>query len=140
MAEGRSESEERRWFARVSWFVLPAVASAMLMATTNHACQDVAAVPFLWIVPLSLYLLSFVLCFDHPRWYRRGFFALGTVILLLATAGIDDLQSFFEIHQLGYAFLYEMGLYFGSLFFLCMVCHGELAGIGPRRNGSPSIT
>ena len=41
----------------------------MLLATTNHVCQDVAVMPFLWVAPLSLYLLSFIICFDHPRWY-----------------------------------------------------------------------
>ena len=46
--------------------------SLMLLATTNHVCQDVAVVPFLWVIPLGLYLLSFVICFDHERWYRRG--------------------------------------------------------------------
>ena len=46
----------------------------MLLATTNLLCQEVAVVPFLWVLPLSLYLLSFIVCFDNPKWYRRGRF------------------------------------------------------------------
>ena len=51
----------------------------MLLATTNQLCQQVAAVPFLWVLPLAIYLLSFIICFDNQRWYRRSVFhpALG---------------------------------------------------------------
>lgn len=57
------------------WVALPATASVLLLATTNKLCQDVAVIPFLWVLPLALYLLSFVICFDHARWYVRGVFA-----------------------------------------------------------------
>ena len=57
------------WLDRLRWLALPACASLMLLAVTNHVCQDVAAVPFLWVMPLSLYLLSFIICFEHERWY-----------------------------------------------------------------------
>ena len=50
---------------------LSASGSVMLLATTNKLCIDVATVPFLWILPLSLYLITFILCFDNPRWYDR---------------------------------------------------------------------
>jgi hypothetical protein len=56
------------------WFLLPACASALLLATTNLLCQEVTSVPLLWVLPLSIYLLSFILCFDHPRWYQRSVF------------------------------------------------------------------
>jgi hypothetical protein len=56
------------------WFLLAACPSSLLLATTNLLCQEVTSVPLLWILPLSLYLLSFILCFDHPRWYRRSIF------------------------------------------------------------------
>lgn len=57
------------------WFSLAATASILLLATTNKLGQDLAIVPFLWVLPLSLYLLSFILCFDHPRWYSRSMFS-----------------------------------------------------------------
>ena len=50
---------------------LAACASVMLLAVTNHMSQNIAAIPFLWIVPLSIYLLSFILCFEGSGWYRR---------------------------------------------------------------------
>ena len=55
---------------RLLWLALPALASLMLLAATNHICQDVAVVPFLWVVPLALYLLSFIICFDHAAVVR----------------------------------------------------------------------
>ena len=67
------------------WLLLPACASVLLLAVTNKMCQDVAVIPFLWVLPLGLYLLSFIICFDHPRWYARFPFTLG---LIAAIAGI----------------------------------------------------
>ena len=54
------------------WLLLPAVASVLLLAITNHLSQNVAAIPFLWVLPLSIYLLSFILCFEGEGWYRRN--------------------------------------------------------------------
>ena len=74
---------------RALWLLLPACASLVLLATTNHVCQDVAVVPFLWVAPLALYLLSFILCFDHPRWYVRSVWAMLALTLILAVSGVD---------------------------------------------------
>src|SRR5664279_4562181 len=54
------------------WLLLPACASALLLAITNHLSQNIAAIPFLWVLPLSVYLLSFILCFESGGWYRRN--------------------------------------------------------------------
>ncbi|HVH71008.1 MAG TPA: hypothetical protein VNB49_07875, partial [Candidatus Dormibacteraeota bacterium] len=62
------------WSIRTLWIALPACSSALLLAITNHITQNVASVPFLWIIPLSLYLLSFILCFASGRWYHRMVF------------------------------------------------------------------
>jgi hypothetical protein len=60
--------------------MLAACSSALLLSVTNELCSEVAAVPFLWMVPLALYLLSFIICFDHARWYhRRGMLFAGAV-------------------------------------------------------------
>jgi len=70
------------WSERMLWMGLAACASALLLAVTNHLTQNVAAIPFLWVLPLSLYLLSFILCFDSDRWYKRWLFVrLGAVAL-----------------------------------------------------------
>ena len=112
---------------RLLWLGLPAAASLMLLATTNHVCQNIAVVPFLWVVPLTLYLLSFILCFDHQRWYVRGLWAAAAVLALIAAAGND------EFHWFGYRLstAEELTLYFAALFFTCMVCHGELVRLKP---------
>ena len=62
--------------------LLPACASVLLLATTNKMCQDVAVIPFLWVLPLALYLLSFIICFDSPRWYKRLPFGLALCVAL----------------------------------------------------------
>ena len=61
-------------FTLLVWLILPLTTSAMLLAVTNELCQEIAAVPFLWMLPLALYLLSFILCFERPAWYHRRFF------------------------------------------------------------------
>ena len=73
-------------------WLLPAVASLMLLATTNHVCQDVAVVPFLWVVPLALYLLSFIICFDHQRWYVRPVWASLAAAAIVA-CGLDAFSA-----------------------------------------------
>ncbi len=73
---GRSAKEANApapdWNIRLFWLGLATSASVLLLAVTNHFTQDVAAIPFLWILPLSVYLLSFIICFESPRFYHRG--------------------------------------------------------------------
>ncbi|MBA2353998.1 MAG: fused MFS/spermidine synthase, partial [Acidobacteria bacterium] len=66
------------------WLALGAAPAAMLQATTTRITQDVAAVPFLWMLPLALYLLTFILAFEFPRLYRRHLLALAVAV----TAGV----------------------------------------------------
>ena len=75
---------------QLTWLTLAAMASFLLLAFTNHICQNVASLPFLWILPLSLYLATFILCFDHPRWYRRNVFLLLAAVLLPLMAWYSD--------------------------------------------------
>jgi spermidine synthase len=98
-------------------------ASILLLATTNKLCLDVAVIPFLWVLPLALYLLSFVICFDHPRWYRRFPFAL---VLLVALSG---LCWAIREHDLSIGKL--VIVYSFPLFVCCLVCHGELYRLKP---------
>jgi len=103
------------------WLALAGSASALLLAITNHLSQNVASIPFLWILPLALYLLSFILCFESDKWYRRvvflPLFAAALVVLSLDLTG--------KIREL--FFRQQIGLFCGALFVCCMVCHGELA-------------
>jgi hypothetical protein len=115
------------WWDRAVWLLLPACASLMLLATTNHVCQDVAVVPLLWVVPLALYLLSFIICFDHARWYVRPVWAGAAVVALLGGAVNDSQHANTPL-----SLVQELLLYFAMLFFVCMVCHGELARRKPH--------
>jgi hypothetical protein len=119
-----AEDAAPKALARLLWVVLPAFASLILLATTNHVCQNVAVIPFLWVLPLSLYLLSFIISFDHPRWYVRRWFAISTAALAILVAGWPLWN--FELN-----FVYELGLYFATLFGICMLCHGELVRLRP---------
>ena len=138
LAAGRSASEDDAARAvgpptgsdRVKWLLLPAFASMMLLATTNHVCQDVSVMPFLWVVPLSLYLLSFIICFDHERWYQPRIYAVGTLVTLCLAAGIDQLVTGGTGFALG--FVQELSIHFASLFCVCMLCHGELVRLRPH--------
>lgn len=81
------------------WLLLPAFASATLMATTNHVSTDVAVVPLLWIIPLALYLLTFIIAFDRTAWYRRTVVAVLTVPAIYLTGlaykeGIGEVALF----------------------------------------------
>jgi SAM-dependent methyltransferase len=106
---------------RLAWLTLPAMASFLLLAVTNHICQNIASLPFLWILPLSLYLGTFILCFDHPRWYRRSLFLPLAAIALPPMAWYSD----------SLVLKLVVPMYLVGLFLCCMVCHGELAQLKP---------
>ena len=106
---------------QVVWLALAAMASVMLLAATNHVTQNISSVPFLWVLPLALYLITFILAFDHPRWYRRGPF--------LAVLGLLTPCMAYEISSLQLSV--AVPLYFVGMFFACLVCHGELARLKP---------
>jgi hypothetical protein len=107
------------------WLALAATASALLLATTNLITQDIAVAPFLWILPLSVYLLSFILTFESDRWYRRLPFAvLAGVLAPIAAATTSAGVVFLPLWG-------EAAVYLGALFAACMLCHGELAMARP---------
>jgi SAM-dependent methyltransferase len=115
----------------VLWLTLSALGSLMLLAVTNHITQNVASVPFLWIVPLVLYLLSFILVFDvgarrgRSGWYSR-LWGLPLLFALLAGMGYA-LYEHLGVMNVRHAIL----LYSAGLFAACMFCHGELAAMRP---------
>jgi MFS family permease len=113
------------WKLQALWVSLAACGSALLLAVTNHITQNVASVPFLWVLPLGLYLLSFILCFEGQGWYQRGLFlrllvvALGGMAYALAPA------------YSGLPLIVLLPLFCFGLFVCCMFCHGELARLKP---------
>ena len=121
------------WFDRISWILLAAGGSVVLLAVTNQMCQDVAVIPFLWVVPLSLYLITFIICFERDAWYQRKiwlpFMAL-TIGLLVYLLNHDYAST--EI-----SLVYQIIIYCAALFGCCMVCHGEMVR---RRPAAGNLT
>ncbi|MCC6537974.1 MAG: spermidine synthase [Bryobacterales bacterium] len=109
------------FWLHVFWIGLAAGPSMLMLAVTNHLTQDVASMPFLWIVPLSIYLLSFILTFDARGWYQRELFL---VLVAPALGGLGYLQ-WSEAKDLRVPL--EIAAFSAGLFIVCMVCHGELA-------------
>jgi len=103
---------------------LSACSSTILLATTNLLCQDLSVIPLLWVVPLSIYLISFIFTFDSNRWYKRGiFWPLYFFVVGLAL----------KPRSLGYhgnTVLQIIGCC-AALFIVCMICHGELSRSKP---------
>ena len=99
------------------WIGLAATASSLLLTLTQQLTNDVAPVPFLWVLPLSIYLLSFILCFDAPRYYVRSAFLIALPIALLT---VDFVMTN------GQSVPVMVALLSIALFVFCMVCHGEL--------------
>jgi SAM-dependent methyltransferase len=109
------------------WLLLPTCASVLLLAISNHIAQNVAAIPFLWVLPLSLYLLSFILCFDGRGWFRyRRYPHVPLMAILLGgmALAVDGLENA--------PIVLVAGLFALGLFACCMVCHGELTLLKPH--------
>ena len=106
------------------WTALATCASALLLIVTNLLTQNIAPMPLLWVVPLGIYLLTFILCFDGTLWYRRWFF-LSLVLPALAYIGhttkvVED-EKIFQV----------IPLLLACFFVSCMACHGELSRLKP---------
>ena len=112
------------WMLRARWIFLAAVPSGLLIAVTAHISTDVAAAPLLWVLPLSLYLLTWVLVFQsrpllpHKWMLLAQPLAIAGVMVLLAFGGEQNLLLTLGGHQL-------------CFFVIAMACHGELARTRP---------
>ncbi len=115
------------YIRRVLWLLLAGFAELLLLSTTNHVCQDVAMIPFLWVAPLSLYLVSLIICFNHPRWYARSAWALPALALLFYG------KAMYEFENWTPSFVAQLVVQLAAMFNVCMVCHGELARLKPDK-------
>lgn len=107
------------------WIILSGTASLFLLSVTNQVSQEVAVIPFLWIVPLAVYLLSFIFTFSDARWYDRRvytlLFSITSIAMLWAMAQAGSLNVIIQI-----------AIYNLLLFLACMICHGELYRLRPH--------
>ncbi|MDB5578083.1 MAG: hypothetical protein JWR80_3259 [Bradyrhizobium sp.] len=119
-----ADAPAQPWMLRARWIFLAAVPSGLLIAVTAHISTDVAAAPLLWVLPLSLYLLTWVLVFQsrpllpHKWVLLLQPLAIAGVIVLLAVGGEQNLLLTLGGHQL-------------CFFVIAMACHGELARTRP---------
>jgi len=106
------------------WLALSATGSVMLLAVTNHVTQNVAAIPLLWLAPLTLYLLTFILAFEGGilgfNLYQAEIFWSIVLVWLAGMAWLlVDARFQFDLWM-------QIGMYLSGLFVACMFCHGEL--------------
>ena len=106
------------------WISLSLCGSVLLLATTDQISQDVAASPLFWVVPLCLYLLSFILCFAEERLYHRALWLSLLPVAVVAVCALLFLGG-------GWPVSVQLGIYAATLFIGCMTAHGELARLKP---------
>ncbi len=106
------------------WIALAASASSLLLTVTNLLTQNIAPMPLLWVVPLSIYLFSFILAFENNRWYQRWLFL---PLLPVSLYWLASHTGTIETPQVGEV----VPLICGALFVCCMTCHGELSRLKP---------
>jgi hypothetical protein len=118
------------WGQKWSWIILSALGSILLLAISNHLTQNISSIPLLWVVPLALYLLTFILTFDardsQSGWYQRTLMLPLLAVVLVAMAyTLADSSLHFELK-------WQVGIFSAGLFIACMFCHGELVERKPH--------
>ena len=124
--QSHDEGPAPRWRDKLLWAALAACPSILMVANTSFLTTNIAPIPMIWVAPLALYLLSFILSFERPGWYQRKVFlpllvaGLGA-LAYLPTLGISELPIYLS-----------MAINLAAFFVACMVCHGELARLQPH--------
>jgi MFS family permease len=116
----------------VLWVALAACASTLLISVTSQITQEVAVIPFLWVLPLTIYLLTFVLAFSGGRWYSRRLY-------LIAFFVIGAVSVWMLVKWPPFSILTQIIVYTLLLFICCMICHSELFKLRPHPSFLPSF-
>ena len=115
---------------KIVWVALSGLGSVLLLAISNHLTQNISSIPLMWVVPLALYLLTFILCFDardaDSGWYQRSIFL---PLLAVMVIGMSYTLADKDLHFMLY---WQIGLFAAGLFVACMFCHGELVAVKPH--------
>ena len=112
------------WRSRLVWVLLAFIPSSALLAVTQYLSTDLAVFPLLWVLPLSVYLTTFILAFSRRSWLTPAWSSAG-----LALAAVGVVASFWVFSR-PYAWVLFI-LHPLTLFFVGMVCHGRLAALRP---------
>ena len=128
-AEHDNEGTRPTWKNGILWFALAMIPSVMLLSVTNQICTDVAVVPFLWVLPLTLYLLSFILCFHSQRWCPRSWWSIAWAVAVIVTVPVmykgQAVVNAVPVRA-------QIAVYCALLFCCAMLCHGELVRLKPH--------
>jgi hypothetical protein len=118
-----------RWL----WFLLPMAAAMQLAAVTAHITSNIAAIPLFWILPLAAYLLTFILAFDRPAFYRRAIL-IRVLVLMLASLGYALSKTDFSL-----PIILTIGFFLLECFIACLFCHGETYALRPARASEATL-
>lgn len=124
--QAHNDGPAPRWTNKLLWAALAACPSILMVADTSFLTTNIAPIPMLWVAPLALYLLSFILSFERSGWYRRTIFLPLLIVSLAALTWLPTLG----INEIPLAL--SMGINLTAFFVCCMVCHGELARLQPH--------
>ena len=115
------------------WFLLPMAAAMQLTAVTGHLTVNIAAIPLLWMLPLAVYLLSFIVAFEFPAVYRRGL-VVRLLVVMLASLGYAISKTDVSL-PIGIAILF----FLVEAFIACLLCHAETYALRPQRAGETTL-
>src|SRR5688572_4605445 len=130
-AQARAEAGDAFGFRGITagvaayWTALSATGSVLLLAITNHLTQNVASVPMLWLAPLTLYLLSFIITFEGRNWYQPRF---AWSVVLAWLGGMAWMVFDADLHH---ALAWQLAVFLMGLLVGCVFCHGELYRLRP---------
>ena len=123
--QAKARTRAPRWLDRIRWLALATIPSLLTLAVTNHLTRNVAPIPLLWVLPLAVYLLSLIICFESDSGYRRSLF-LPLLPVVLVLVAVNLFPGDLEVGIIG-----QIAFFTGALLVFCMVCHGELARLKP---------
>tara|TARA_R110002153_G_scaffold25502_6_gene80783 strand:- start:9385 stop:11466 length:2082 start_codon:yes stop_codon:yes gene_type:complete len=113
----------------ILWFMLSALGVILLVSTTNALTQNIPPVPFLWIVPLAIYLLTYVVAFSNIAIYVRNIWLPFFMLLSFVALLIYFIGGQFDI-------ITQLLIYLLILLCGCMICHGELNSLKPKHGNT----
>lgn len=112
--------------ARITlWLTLSALGTVMLLGVSNHLTHNIPSIPLLWVVPLAIYLATFILAFADARWYPRGFVLIELVVAICA------MGFFLAYKDWQFKIFWHIAVFSFGLFVACLFCHGELVRAKP---------
>jgi spermidine synthase len=130
---GASQEPRSSARAKMLWFLLPAGGAIQLCAVTSHLSQNIAAIPLLWVLPLGVYLLTFIIAFEAPPLRYRWIIARLLVVLLASLAWMlskTDVTIPIQIN---------IGFFLAELFFACLFCHVETYALRPENPSESTL-